>query len=60
MKNDEIRSEIERLIHLIAIESGQCVESIQWEHEPIQITQVKLALTKIEKYLNELKEILGE
>ncbi len=60
MKKELNRSEVERLIHLIAVESGQLVESIQWEHEAIQEHQLNQALITIEEKIKELKEILGE
>lgn len=60
MENEQKRSEIEKIIESIAVESGQLVESIQWEHEPIQINQLKDAITQLEKKLKDLKKILGE
>ncbi len=60
MKLETKRSEIENLIHKISIESGQTMESVQWEHEPINEEQLKNAVLEIEKNINLLKKILGE
>ena len=60
MENEQKRSEIEKIIESIAVESSQLVESIQWEHEPIQINQLKDSITQLEKKLKDLKKILGE
>ena len=60
MKNEMNRPLIEKKIHNIARESGQLMESIQWEHEAVQTRQLRDALSKIENEIKELKEILGE
>lgn len=60
MKNEMNRPLIEKKIHNIARESGQLMESIQWEHEALKIVQLRDALAIIENEIKELKEILGE
>ncbi len=60
MEKRNNRQDIEKFIQKIAVESGQLMESIQWEHEPLNETQCLNALKNIEENCQNLKKILGK